>query len=250
MRIQIIGTGIVGEATACMAQNLGHEVYGYDIRDNHSQYYTTKLIEDPDIVFICVNETAVPEVVKGLQQTQIGGLYVVRSSTKPGTVSWLSETYGIHICHNPEFLREATYLTDAIKPPFVLVGYCCARHLELILDFYKELDRGIKRLGVATQLSEASKLFLNNYLACLVTFWCEVKNICDRVGLDASRIATIISNDPRVSKYGFSPIGEVFSGKCLPKDLRQMIKFCLERDITPEFLEAIEKYNSNLRRGK
>ncbi len=250
MRVQVIGTGIVGEATACLARDLCHEVYGYDIKSNRSQYYTTGLVQDADIVFICVNEDAVPEVVKELRQRQVGGLYVVRSTTRPGTTSMLSETYGIHICHNPEFLREASYLADAIKPPFILIGYCCERHLELILAFYNDLDPAIKRLSVPTQYSEASKLFLNNYLACLITFWCEVKNISDRLGLDASTIAAIISNDPRVSKYGFTPIGKGLSGRCLPKDLRQMIEFGKEMDITPKLLEAIEEYNYILRGRK
>jgi UDPglucose 6-dehydrogenase len=247
MKIQIIGTGIVGEATAYLSCSLGHEVYGYDIKDRKSQYYHNGLVNDASIVFICVNETALEDSLYDLINSEMNGTYVVRSSTKPGTVDLLSKRYGVHICHNPEFLREKTYLEDAISPHMIILGVCCPQHALILRSFYLPFEQKARIIQTIPHYSEMVKLTINNYLAMLVSFWCQVNSVSRNAGIDADEMAKLVVADPRVSHYGFNPIGVGFSGKCLPKDLRQMIEFSYEKGVTPTLLEAIEKYNNDLR---
>ena len=251
MKIQIVGMGIVGEATAHFAKYIGHEVFGYDTKHKTGPDFVSvpRPITDPDITFICVPEAYVVEVIASLRNNHVAGLYVVRSTTKPGTIQSLTRKHS-HVCHNPEFLREVFHLEDALNPPFILVGACCQKHADLVTSFYSEITKTqIVDTIVATPTeSEMCKLLLNNYLAMLVTFWCEADEICSAFKLDTGKMAWILRNDKRVSPYGFTPYGQGFDGKCLPKDVRQLIDASHAVGLTLEVFEAMENYNNSLRK--
>lgn len=244
MKVQIVGTGIVGEATACLATSLGHSVFGYDIKNMRSEYYISGLTKDADIVFICVSETVIDEAIADLINQKIGGLYIIRSSTKPRVTEGLSNKYNIHICHNPEFLRETTYLEDSINPQFVLVGMCCEKHRTIIDLFYSKCTTKI--IYTTTKVSEWVKLVINNYLAVLITFWNEVNKISEKLGISTAEVANIALNDNRVSIYGTKFFGSSFGGKCLPKDLQQTIDLAYSLGLTPEMLKTIQIFNEEL----
>lgn len=129
MKVQIIGVGVVGTAQAYLASRLGHEVLGFDRRGSTSDYYTT--VKEParnvDLTFVCTPESAVEEVVGRLVQTKVGGLYVIKSTVPPGTTQKLMEKCGIHIGHNPEFLRESRAFDDVTHPHWSLLASVARR---------------------------------------------------------------------------------------------------------------------------
>ncbi len=247
MRIQIIGTGIVGEATAYLAKSFGHEVYGYDINPRQSPYYTniSSTGKTYDLTFVCVNETLVDGVLSELVGKGILNI-VIRSTTRPGTTKALSEKYKVSLCHNPEFLREKTYLADALTPPFVLIGTTDIPYKSLC-GFYRPLQDRCKLIYTDVTTSEMAKLTLNNYLATLITFWNQINEVCKTVGVDTESVARVISNDSRVSSYGFTPCGEGFGGKCLPKDLVQLIDYGKSVGCNMSVMESIGIFNTRIR---
>lgn len=244
MKIQIIGTGIVGEATACLARFMGHDVYGYDIKSRSSSYFTSidRPIADCDLTFVCTPEDSLDNVMENLWGVKN---IVIRSTTAPGTITRLMKRFDVNLCHNPEFLRQGSYLSDAIKPKFILIGTNGTPFSELI-QFYKTMKKVCRVIYTTIEMSEMTKLTLNSYLACLVSFWCEIDRLCQGTGANGREIAKIISNDKRVSGYGYTPIGNGFGGKCLPKDLRHIIEFAYSVGITPRFFEAMEEFNKCL----
>ncbi|MFC2059678.1 hypothetical protein ACFLTZ_01115 [Chloroflexota bacterium] len=234
MKIEVIGhKGVVGNATYELFKRLGYEVKGSD-RDEP--------VRPADIYFICVPEDNIEEAVSQ-PINHIHGLLVVRSSVVPGTCKRLSEKYGRHICHNPEFAREAIALQDEFNPSRIVVGECCKEHGDLLEELYRPLQRPIVRTDSTT--SELVKLTSNNYLSCVISYWNTIEEIARRVGVSGHRVGMIASLDPRISDYG-SRLHAKYGGRCLPKDTRQLIEFAESIGYDPILLKAVEEVNEAL----
>lgn len=246
MKIQIIGLGIVGTAQAYLSQKLGYDVVGYDIRAIKNPYCSINenLIKDADITFICTPESVVDDVIQSLINIEYIGLIVVRSTLPIGDTKRLSEKFGIHICHNPEFLREKYYLDDILEPDAIVIGECCKQHGDMVESFYQRMNKPIVR--VDTTKSEVIKLANNAYLSTLITFWNEINELCEKLDINPKDISNIISYDKRISNYGCDYFGKPFGGKCLPKDIVHLIEGYHEQGLNPKLFEACLKFNSHL----
>ncbi len=250
MKIQIIGLGIVGTAHARLCQKLKHDVSGYDIVLNNHQYCDVKdhITGDSDITFICTPESAVEDVIYDLKNIEYKGMIVIRSTIPIGTAKYLSDKFGIHICHNPEFLRDKYYLEDIENPSVIVIGQCCQKHGEILESFYRPIDKPIVRVDTIT--SELVKLVINAHLSTLITFWNEIDELCDKLNLDTEEIAKTVRHDPRISNYGCKFFGESYGGKCLPKDIGHLIDGFQNHGLNPKLFEACEKFNEDLKKRK
>jgi nucleotide sugar dehydrogenase len=246
MHIQIIGMGIVGKAQAKVMQKLGHEVTGCDVRAGSFDgiQISDKPVRGADLTFICPPEKIVPSVIENLVDSKVHNPYVIKSTVPPGTTQAAMKKHGVHICHNPEFLREETSIDDALNQKFVVIGECCAEHGDQLAELYRPL--GAKIIRTKPNISETAKLVLNNYLATLITFWNEVDKICSTLKLNTKDVADIVKQDKRVSEYGTAFFGQPFGGKCLPKDLEQTLALCHLKGIPVKLFEAIKEVNTEL----
>jgi nucleotide sugar dehydrogenase len=246
MQIQIAGLGVVGKAQAHLMKKLGHKVTGYDVKPvNFPEIQITdEPVVDADLTFICPPEKAVPSVLDYLVKSKVHNPYVIKSTIPPGTSQTLMQEYGVHICHNPEFLREETAFEDVLKQEFIIIGECCPEHGDLLAEVYALL--GAKIIKTKPNVSETAKLVLNNYLSTLITFWNEVDKICSILKVDTKDVAQLIKNDERVSEYGTGFFGQAFGGKCLPKDLNQLLTLCYSHGLTPKLFETIKEVNNEL----
>jgi UDPglucose 6-dehydrogenase len=246
MRIQIIGVGVVGSAQAYLASQLRNEVLGFDPSRTTSEYATMvkQLQKDVDITFITTPEAIVDEVVDNLVRNQIGGLYVIKSTVPSGTTNRLMEKYQIHICHNPEFLKEKTSLEDIMHPEAIIVGQCCYKHADLLRRFYQPLGAPIAI--TEPTISETVKLSINSYLAVLITFWNEVDAVSKALGISTREVAGLAKLNSRISAYGTEFFGSPFGGKCLPKDLEQLLQLAQNVKVNSQMLQAVQDYNRTL----
>ncbi len=199
---------------------------------------------DVALTWVCVPERSVPSVVADLVERRVKGLYVIKSTVPPKTTKTLMEKHHVHICSNPEFLRETSAFEDVIHPSVVVIGECCPEHAQLLRDFYRPLVAPIMVTEPTT--SETVKLTLNAYLSTLITFWNQVDLIAGPLGVSTEEIASIVKMNPRVSEYGTAFFGSPFGGKCLPKDLDQLIQSAGESGIQPKLLESIKDFNQKL----
>lgn len=254
MKIQIIGLGIVGTAQAYLSQKLGHEVVGYDSRPISHPYCKVNngYIKDADITFICTPEAAVEEVVNNLSKMGYKGVIAIRSTIPLGTVKQLKEKFDMHVCHNPEFLKEKEYLEDIMNPNMIVIGQCCTEHGKVLKDYYRPMEDNIEKKTIKkiivtdTTTSEIIKLTMNSYLSVLITFWNEINQISDKLGVDIKTVAETVKLDPRMSKYGNKFFGEPYAGKCLPKDVRHFIAGFRINGLNPKIFEACESFNEKL----
>jgi UDPglucose 6-dehydrogenase len=243
MRIQIIGSGVVGKATGELLSRLGHEVIYYDIDP------TKSCIEKPvhaDIHFICVPENAVEDTLKSL--LELKGLIVIRSTVLPNTTKELSKKYNRHICHLPEFIRESTPLMDEFYMNRIIIGECCQEHGSILENLYKPLA-GIKIIRTDPTTTEMVKMVTNSILHTLISYWDEIHQICKEIGVNSHIVGRIVSLDPRIPKYGALWHGNKIKSRCLPKDITNFIKFCESLGYEPKLLRVVKEIDDKLGGG-
>lgn len=247
MKIGVCGYGVVGSATAEVFRRLGHDVRVADpdpdkSRSARDEGYRS-LDEDTDVavVFVCVPEANVRQAVA---VAPASGITVIRSTVPPGTTERLAREFGRPLAHVPEFLREATALSDAMSPSFVLIGCDDAPSAEILRDLFAPLLAPVVIVSPST--SEMVKLTLNAYLHTLVSFWNEIHLICRKKGFESHVVARLCSLDPRVSSYGAAVHGKPVNGRCLPKDIQQLIAFAEACGYAPGVLKAVKRVNQNL----
>lgn len=251
MKFHIIGAGMVGSATGKGFSRFGHHVVFYDMDNEKLSMLKNEgfeVSEDPiseaDVHFICTPEDVVEKVVDRL--AQVKGMIVIRSSVLPGTTMQLMKRDGRHIIHNPEFLKAATSNWDFLNPARVVIGECCAEHGDLIEQLYKPIMAPIIRVDPTT--SEMIKLASNAALSTYISFWNEVHNICERIGVNSHVVGKASGIDDRISQYGASMHGRAFGGMCLPKDLDHLIEFSEMNNYSPELLKAVQKINELMKK--
>ena len=249
--VQIIGLGTVGEAQAHVLKKLGCEVCGYDpflkeAPTSNINFSANKIFAESNITFICTMESQVENVVRQLKTSGYKGLIVIKSSVVPETTKTLMAKYGLHICHNPEFIKERTSLQDALSPDRIVIGQCCAKHGQQLQTLYKPLRRQI--IFVDPTTSETAKLLANSYLALMISFWNQAHQLAQRLNISTKDLAEIVTTDKRISKHGTKWFGESFNGNCLPKDLVNLIKAYKAEGIEPTLLQATRQINDALRR--
>jgi len=235
--IQIIGPGVVGKATGEGFKRYGH-IIDYVDKGEEIRY--------ADIHFICTPENEVEDVVARIKSSKwfVGEeIIVVRSSTKPGTINSLMWKYDIHICHNPEFLRESVAEFEFLNMDRVIIGGCCSIHEDILEELYKPFQVPIIR--TTPTMSEMIKLTTNAYLSTTISFWNEISQICKKLGLNSHELGSIVSLDPRIPAYGAKMHGKPFGGKCLPKDLDQMLELYDDSIL----LKAVKEVNRGLMDG-
>ena len=243
MRINVIGYGTVGKAQTFLLRRLGHEVSVFD----PYLFPALKCLErNVDFTFVCTPENAVEEVLQNLIKENVDGAYVIKSTVTVGTTEALMKKYGVHIAHNPEFLRENYANEDAVNPDRIIIGQCCKEHSEKLVSLYAPMNKQI--FVTDTTTSEAVKLLSNSYLATLITFWNEANELAEKLGLNIDEVAKLVCADSRMSVHGTAKFGEPFDGKCLPKDLRNLIQAYRGNGSNPILFEAVEKLNEKLKR--
>jgi UDPglucose 6-dehydrogenase len=243
MRVNVIGYGTVGKAQSFLLRSLAHEVFIFD----PYLFPDVKCPEnDVDLTFICTPEHAVDEAVQNLIKEHVDGLYVVKSTISVGTTEELMKKYGVHILHNPEFLREDHANEDVVNPDRIIIGQCCKEHVEKLVSLYTPMNKPIFVTDPTT--SEAAKLLSNSYLAMLITFWNEANELAEKLGMNINEVAKLVRADHRMSAYGTSKFGQPFGGKCLPSNIDQLINAFRDQGLNPLLFEAIKKYNLRLQK--
>lgn len=246
MEVNVVGLGVVGFATAEVLRRLGHEVKVFDVdaarqKELELQSYLPMVPGRGQITFFCVPEWNIKEALAAAGKD---GLWVVRSSTQPGNIADLQNTFSHHISHLPEFLREAMALPDAITPDRIIIGECCSEHGAMVEKIFAPLLAPIVRVEPVT--SEMVKMVSNAHLSTLISFWNEINAICERAQVNSTVVGKLVSMDNRISSYGAVMHGKPFGGYCLPKDLDSIIATAQALSVQPLLLESVRKVNEQI----
>lgn len=282
--IAIIGSGFVGQANGKILARQGHRVLFVDIdptklaRLHEEGYRAVDYDSFPpdhhvDVFFIAVPSPTVDGTInlEYIEQAaqNLGGLLsqhdthpivIVKSTVPPGTTnnvvipileerSGKKEGVDFGVAFEPEYLREKTSLEDAAQPRLITIG-SRDEHTACVVAWLRAPFHCTIRM-VKTEEAEMQKYVHNLYNATKISFFNEMRQVCQRLGIDDQTIFEITAMTAEASwnpRYGIRNFGP-YDGTCLPKDTTGFLTFVrntLQHDMpllaaTIEVNETLEK---------
>jgi UDPglucose 6-dehydrogenase len=252
-QIAVIGSGFVGQATGRGFARHGNKVTFYDIdpakvETLRSEGFGAELVQssttiDADVVMLCVPtpthndkidlsiiESAAKWIGQSIRQSNKYQLVVVRSTVLPGTTEKLvlklieqgsgkkaGTDFGLAM--QPEYLRQVTANEDFERPWFVLIGQYDKKSGDILEKLYVPFAPPyIERCTIRE--AETQKYIHNLYNAVKISFFNEMRTVCENESLDADKIFLAVAESCEGiwnPLYGLRDKGP-FDGACLPKD--------------------------------
>ena len=184
-----------------------------------------------------------------------GERIVITKSTVPvGTARLVrgaieAETkHSVHVCANPEFLKEGAAVSDFRKPDRVVLGVDDVKAAQVLRDLYTPFVRtGNEILVMDVASAEITKYAANAMLATRISFMNMVSRLCQRAGADVDMVRLGIGSDRRIGPtYLFPGVG--YGGSCFPKDVKALARTMRELELDPSILDAVEHVNEGQKR--
>jgi UDPglucose 6-dehydrogenase len=180
---------------------------------------------------------------------------VITKSTVPvGTAARVQETIRkhtsrpVHVCSNPEFLKEGAAVQDFMKPDRVVVGVASDYAREKLGELYSPFVRtGKPILFMDIASAEITKYAANAMLATRISFMNMMAALCETVGADVAHVRQGVGTDDRIGPaFLFAGIG--YGGSCFPKDVKALVHTLSSLGIDASILDGVERVNAAQKR--
>ncbi len=217
-------------------------------------------VRDADVIFIAVGTPPeedgsadlqhVLQVAATIGENMNSEKVVITKSTVPvGTAPRVKaeiekrSSFPVHICSNPEFLKEGAAVDDFMKPDRVVVGVETEYAKEVLTELYEPFVRtGKPIIFMDVASAEITKYAANAMLATRISFMNMIGRLCSEVGADIDLVRKGIGTDARIgSAFLFAGCG--YGGSCFPKDVKAMIRTLRNFGVDAGILEAVENVN-------
>ncbi len=278
--IVIVGAGVVGQATGKGFAKKAHHITYVDVdsakirqlqqQGLHATTIDTVEWSAAEVIMLTVSTPTVDNAIvldhitqaahdigKGLANVSTYLCVVVRSTVPPTTTEELirpvlerasGKRCGVDfgLAMNPEFLRQRTAESDFDRPWITVLGVSDQTTMQMLYDLYMPFG-GLLVHCTPTE-AETIKYVNNIYNAVKISYFNEVHQICEQLGVDSSVVGSIVA---RSAESMWNPIygtrgGAPYGGACLPKDTEAFLSFCQARGIEHKMLEATIAVNNSL----
>jgi len=222
-------------------------------------------VRTSDVIFIAVGTPPgedgsadlkhVLDVARTIGETMNGAKVVITKSTVPvGTAKLVREaieaqtTHTVHVCSNPEFLKEGAAVDDFMKPDRVVLGVDSDYAAEVLRDLYAPFVRtGHSILIMDVPSAEITKYAANSMLATRISFMNAIARLCEVAGADVDAVRKGVGSDGRIGpSFLFPGIG--YGGSCFPKDVKALMKTMEDLGVDASILQAVEAVNDAQKR--
>ena len=239
----IVGYGTVGKVTEALLTF--KKVATYDIDPKSGADIIGGPIPSAKIAyFVCTHEDHVPDVIKNIRKTNSEGFIVVRSTVLPGFCDLFYKPNS-PVIHIPAFHKETNAIEDFInRVPIIVIGARYSKDAEKIAPHIKHNFKSI--IITDPNTSALAKLVNNMRLALEVSFWNEISSLSNIFNGDIKTIATIVCSDKRHQQHGTKFFERGWKGKCLPKDIDNLLKLINPYDGV--LLKAVKESNDKYRK--
>ncbi len=215
---------------------------------------------ESEVVFIAVGTppdedgsadlSHVLDVARAIGESMNGEKIVVTKSTVPvGTAAQVRQTiesctqHPVHVCSNPEFLKEGAALDDFMRPDRVVLGVdspVAQRALEQLYEPFVRTGNPIVFMDITS--AELTKYVANAMLATRISFMNEVARMCELTGADVALVRRGVGSDHRIGPTFLFP-GPGYGGSCFPKDVKALMRTAEEYGYDFRVLRAVEEVN-------
>ncbi|MEE9132464.1 MAG: UDP-glucose/GDP-mannose dehydrogenase family protein [Gemmatimonadota bacterium] len=224
-----------------------------------------QLTRDSEMIFIAVGTPPdedgsadlrhVLDVARVIGENMEGEKVVITKSTVPvGTASLVRETieglteHPVHVCSNPEFLKEGTAVDDFMRPDRVVVGADSEEARSVLAELYEPFIRtGNPIIFMDVTSAELTKYVANAMLATRISLMNEVARMCELTGADVSAVRRGVGSDHRIGPRFLFP-GPGYGGSCFPKDVKALIRTAEDHGYDFQVLRAVEAVNEAQKR--
>lgn len=228
MKIGIIGFGYVGNAVCSSYEGKADCFINDESKGYHASYQELKQC---DAIFICVPSPQLPngECDSSILQSVVNklkdysGVIISKVTAPPDVYSQFSGLFYV-----PEFLTARNSVEDYKATKTLIIGGNKDHHLaERIIKVGLPNLQHIRY--VTLQEASVIKYTTNAFLATKVVFMNEVKDLCDKTGIDYDVVKASLSLDSRIGSTHLDVPGHDgslgYGGMCFPKDMSALSTF-------------------------
>mgnify|MGYP003670168227 FL=1 len=261
LKIGIIGNGFVGSAINENLKN-NYKFLIYDRKPDLANCKSTEeVVRGAKIVFVALptpmqrdgscDLSIIFSAMSEIYNCYDDNIIILKSTVAPGTCEEIRQRFPrMRIVFSPEFLTESNHIEDFKNCNRMIFGGHpedtaeCVRLLQTVFPdkYYFTTD---------WKTAEMVKYFINSFLATKVSFANEIKQICDKAGIDYDSVAKLALYDNRIGNSHLQVPGpdghKGFGGKCFPKDMNALTYFSFVQGIKPTVLVAAWEKNLEVR---
>ena len=265
--IGVVGNGFVGHAMTGLRPNVEVLIWDNDPdKIEPSDLTFEDFVYRSAVIFVAVptpmradgscDLRIVESVVTQIREESPNQHIVFRSTVLPGT----SERLGVSFM--PEFLTERNWEEDFKKcSPWIIGTHCDeidATLSEVFSDAHAEglgsIDSDVLVRTTPTE-AELIKYVRNCFLSVKVSFFNEIRCLCDSLNLDYDVVRDLASVDSRIGSSHTQVPGpdgkRGYGGTCFPKDTNALSKFMEGIDVKSPVLDSAILRNETIdRKGK
>ena len=188
------------------------------------------------------------------QSMQDEKIVVIKSTVPVGTARLVRDLITtktkapVHVCSNPEFLKEGFAVGDFMKPDRVVIGVDSQHAADVLEELYSpflRVENGIGRLIIMNVPdAEVTKYAANAMLATRISFMNSIARLCDVTGADVDAVRRGVGADSRIGSSFLSP-GAGYGGSCLPKDVEALAKTMRDFGVDGSIMESVAAVNES-----